>query len=85
MSHGVKARNTRKGTGRVTPSKLRRSAVVAADGALAIGAGALGGLFADDDGHGIGDGTGHRVDGHAGTLADHAGPTCDESAGGLQQ
>ncbi len=46
MSHGVKARNSRKGSGRVTPSKLRRSAVVAADGALAIGAGALGGLFA---------------------------------------
>src|SRR5580693_1485682 len=46
MSHGVKARNRRKVYGRVTPSKLRRSAVVAADGALAIGAGALGGLFA---------------------------------------
>jgi hypothetical protein len=50
MSHGVKARNARKGSGRVTPSKLRRSAVVAADGALAIGAGALGGLFATTTG-----------------------------------
>jgi hypothetical protein len=30
----------------VTPSKLRRTAVVAADGVLAIGTGALGGLFA---------------------------------------
>jgi hypothetical protein len=50
MSHGVKARTTRRGTGRVTPSKLRRSAVVAADGALAIGAGALGGLFATTTG-----------------------------------
>jgi hypothetical protein len=50
MSHGVKARNARKRSGRVTPSKLRRSAVVAADGALAIGAGALGGLFATTTG-----------------------------------
>ncbi|HEX4163615.1 MAG TPA: hypothetical protein VHZ05_14025, partial [Acidimicrobiales bacterium] len=50
MSHGVKAGNRRKGTGRVTPSKLRRTAVVAADGALAIGAGALGGLFATTTG-----------------------------------
>jgi hypothetical protein len=46
MSHGVKAGNRRNGNGRVTPSKLRRTAVVAADGALAIGAGAIGGLFA---------------------------------------
>jgi hypothetical protein len=46
MSHRVKKPNARTGSGRVTPSKLRRSAVVAADGALAIGAGALGGLFA---------------------------------------
>jgi hypothetical protein len=50
MSHGVKARNARKGSGRVTPSKLRRTAVVAADGALAIGAGAIGGLFATTTG-----------------------------------
>jgi hypothetical protein len=46
MSHRVKAGTRRKGSGRVTPSKLRRTAVVAADGALAIGAGAIGGLFA---------------------------------------
>ena len=46
MSHGVQARNRRTGSGRVTPSKLRRTAVVAADGVLAIGTGALGGLFA---------------------------------------
>jgi len=50
VSNGLKSRNTRKGSGRVTPSKLRRSAVVAADGALAIGAGALGGLFATTTG-----------------------------------
>jgi hypothetical protein len=45
MSHGSHAGNRRKGSGRVTPSKLRRTAVVAADGVLAIGTGALGGLF----------------------------------------
>ena len=33
-------------SGRVTPSKLRRNAVIAVDGVLALGAGALGGLFA---------------------------------------
>jgi hypothetical protein len=45
MSTGTHAGGRRKTTGRVTP-KLRRGAVVAVDGALAIGAGALGGLFA---------------------------------------
>ena len=38
--------NRRQHGGRVTPSKMRRSVVIAVDGALAIGAGALGGLFA---------------------------------------
>ncbi len=33
-------------SGRVTPSKMRRNAVIAVDGVLALGAGALGGLFA---------------------------------------
>ena len=33
-------------SGRVTPSKLRRNTVIALDGVLALGAGALGGLFA---------------------------------------
>jgi hypothetical protein len=33
-------------TGRVTPSKVRRTAVVAVDGVLAVGTGALAGLFA---------------------------------------
>src|ERR1700693_2210344 len=42
----MQAGNRRRGSGRVTPSKLRRSAVIAVDGALALGAGALGGLFA---------------------------------------
>ena len=32
-------------TGRVTPSKLRRTAVVAVDGVLAVGTGALAGVF----------------------------------------
>jgi hypothetical protein len=32
-------------TGRVTPSKIRRGAVLAVDGMLVVGAGALGGLF----------------------------------------
>ena len=32
-------------SGRVTPSKLRRNTVIALDGVLALGAGALGGLF----------------------------------------
>ena len=45
MSHDVQPRNRPKGTGRVTP-KLRRTAFVAADGALAVGMAALGGLFA---------------------------------------
>ncbi|HSZ36349.1 MAG TPA: hypothetical protein VK773_04595 [Acidimicrobiales bacterium] len=50
MSHRAKSRNTGKSSGRVTPSKLRRTVVVATDGALAIGAGALGGLFATTTG-----------------------------------
>jgi hypothetical protein len=45
MSHDVQACNRRKGSGRVTPSKWRRTAVVAADGVLAVGAGAMAGLF----------------------------------------
>jgi hypothetical protein len=36
----------RANTGRVTPSKVRRTAVVAVDGVLAVGTGALAGLFA---------------------------------------
>ena len=46
MSNGVHAGNRRRSSGRVTPSKLRRSAVIAVDGVLAVGTGALGGLFA---------------------------------------
>ena len=38
--------NRRRSSGRVTPSKLRRGAVIAVDGVLAVGTGALGGLFA---------------------------------------
>jgi hypothetical protein len=45
MSTGTHAGGRKKTTGRVTP-KLRRGAVVAVDGVLAIGTGALGGLFA---------------------------------------
>jgi hypothetical protein len=45
MSQGVKAGTTRKGSGRVTPSKLRRGAVVAADGVLVIGTSAVAALF----------------------------------------
>ena len=37
-------------SGRVTPSKLRRSAVIAVDGVLALGTGAIGGLFATGTG-----------------------------------
>ena len=46
MSKVVQAGNRRKASGRVTPSKLRRNSVIALDGVLALGAGALGGLFA---------------------------------------
>ena len=46
MSKGVQGGNRRRATGRVTPSKLRRSAVIAVDGVLAISTGAIGGLFA---------------------------------------
>ena len=46
MSNGVQGDKRRKTSGRVTPSKLRRSAVIAVDGVLAIGTGAIGGLFA---------------------------------------
>jgi len=46
VSKGVQAGNRRGGSGRVTPSKLRRSAVIAVDGVLALGTGALAGLFA---------------------------------------
>jgi hypothetical protein len=47
QAEGRKIRKNRKTTtsGRVTPSKLRRSAVVAVDGALAVGVGAMAGLF----------------------------------------
>jgi hypothetical protein len=45
MSHVAQAGNRHKSSGRVTP-KLRRTAFVAADGALAVGMAALGGLFA---------------------------------------
>ena len=45
MSHGTQVGTRRKTSGRVTP-KLRRTAFVAADGALAVGMAALGGLFA---------------------------------------
>ena len=45
MTKGVQAA-TDGGSGRVTPSKLRRSAVIAVDGVLAVGTGAIGGLFA---------------------------------------
>jgi hypothetical protein len=38
--------NRRETFGRVTPSKLRRSAVIAVDGVLVVGTGAIGGLFA---------------------------------------
>ena len=46
MTKGVQAATRRGGSGRVTPSKLRRSAVIAVDGVLAVGTGAIGGLFA---------------------------------------
>ena len=46
MSNGVQAGNRRRTSGRVTPSKLRRNVVIAVDGVLALGTGALGGLFA---------------------------------------
>ncbi len=46
MGRVVQAGNRRMASGRVTPSKLRRTTVVALDGVLALGAGALGGLFA---------------------------------------
>ena len=50
MSKGVQAGNRRGSTGRVTPSKLRRGAVIAVDGVLAVGTGAIGGLFATASG-----------------------------------
>ena len=46
MSDRVLSGNRRRASGRVTPSKLKRTTVVALDGVLALGAGALGGLFA---------------------------------------
>jgi hypothetical protein len=46
MSNKVLGDNGARVSGRVTPSKLRRSAVVVVDGVLALGTGALGGLFA---------------------------------------
>ena len=51
MSKGVQAGRRRSGSGRVTPSKLRRGAVIAVDGVLAVGTGALGGLFATTAGN----------------------------------
>jgi hypothetical protein len=46
VSRGVQARIRKTSSGRVTPSsRLRRGAVIAVDGVLAIGTGALGGLF----------------------------------------
>jgi len=50
VSKGVQGGNRRRATGRVTPSKLRRSAVIAVDGVLALGTGAIGGLFATGTG-----------------------------------
>ena len=46
MSKRVQTRKRLEAFGRVTPSKLRRGAVIAVDGVLAVGTGALGGLFA---------------------------------------
>jgi hypothetical protein len=46
MSSRVQGDKGARVSGRVTPSKLRRGAVVAVDGVLAVGTGALGGLFA---------------------------------------
>ena len=50
MAERVQTRNGRVASGRVTPSKLRRGAVIAVDGAWPLGAGALGGLFATGPG-----------------------------------
>ena len=46
MSKGRQAVSRRQGSGRVTRSKLRRTAVIAVDGVLAVGTGAVAGLFA---------------------------------------
>jgi hypothetical protein len=46
VSKRVQSGDRGRGTGRVTASKLRRGAVIAVDGALVIGTGAVGGLFA---------------------------------------
>ena len=46
MSSRVHPGSRRKTTGRVTPSKLRRTAVIAVDSVLAVGTGAVAGLFA---------------------------------------
>ena len=51
MSKSVRG-NRRRANGRVTPSKLRRNTVIAVDGVLAIGTGAIGGLFATGMGTG---------------------------------
>jgi hypothetical protein len=45
VSKGVQTGNQRRGSGRVTPAKVRRGVVIAVDGALVLGTGALGGLF----------------------------------------
>jgi hypothetical protein len=42
----VQTGSQRSSSGGVTPSKLRRNAIIAVDGVLAVGTGALGGLFA---------------------------------------
>ncbi len=46
MSDRARRGNRQRSTGRVTPSTLRRTAVIAMDGVLAVGTGALAGLFA---------------------------------------
>ncbi len=46
MSDRARRGNRQRTTGRVTPSKLRRTAVIAVDGVLAVGTGAIAGLFA---------------------------------------
>ncbi len=46
MSKARKTRTRRHASGRVTRSRLRRNTVIAVDGVLALGTGALGGLFA---------------------------------------
>ncbi len=46
MARGSHGRTGSRHTGRVTAAKVRRGAVLAVDGVLVVGAGALGGLFA---------------------------------------